>query len=197
MQVDGVKDRLTAALGIDLLYIHDPELTRYNVQVEAMTLTASPSDLCSLEVSPTFIHKRQRRLQGTSSVTLKVVGKGLTAGLAVYKDEYRYLRISYSSSMHSVNFQVVNKAKGIKRSEERLLEGTFQTIGFMIYNTETEYRLSYRVGSGNETELANEPMLELRNKDFVGPVVGVYTVDENVEGGGLKAEFQHFRVDHV
>ena len=60
-----------------------------------------------------------------------------------------------------------------------------------------EYRLSYHVGSGKETELASVPTLELSNKDFVGHIVGVYAFDEGGESGVLKAEFQYFTVDHA
>jgi beta-xylosidase len=192
------QERLTAAPEVALLYIRDPETTRYNIADGTFTLTASPHDLTSPEASPTFIGKRQRRLQGSSSVTLtsRSSDSNLSAGLAVYKDEHRFLRILFSHN--SINVQIVNKAKEIDRTETRSLEGEeYKTIGFVIHYTEMEYRLCYRVGDGAEKELCKVDTMELTDKDFVGPIAGVYAVDDSGALGDLKVEFTRFVVDRA
>jgi beta-xylosidase len=203
LQVNGFENvhddkRLTAAPGVDMLYIRDPDLGSYKIEEEIVTLTASRYDLNSRSASPTFIGKRQRRLKGTSSVTLASIDSGIIAGLAVYKDEHRFLRIFFSSSARSINVQIVNKAKRIDRTEQHSLEGgVFNTIGFVLHYTETEYTLCYRVGDGVEKELCKIDAMELSDKDFVGPIVGVYAVDEGGASGDLKAMFTNLVVDSV
>jgi beta-xylosidase len=191
-----VQERLTAAPEVDLLYIRDPETSRYNIEDGTFTLTASPHDLTSPEASPTFIGKRQRRLQGSSTITLTSFSSdaNLSAGLAVYKDEHRFLRIFFSHN--SINVQIVNKAKEIDRTETGSLEGEeYKTIDFVIHYTEMEYRLCYRVGDGAEKELCKVDIMELSDKDFVGPIVGVYAVDDSGALGDLKVDFTRFVVD--
>jgi beta-xylosidase len=190
------KERLTAAPGVDLLYIRDPELSRYKIEDGTFTLTGSPHDLPAPEESPTFIGRRQRRLQGNSSVTLTSLSSDskLSAGLAVYKDEHRFLSIFLSHN--SINVQIVNKAKGIDHTETRSLEGEeYESIGFEIRYTEMEYRLCYRVGDGAEKVLCKVDTMELSDKDFVGPIVGLYAVDDSGALGDLKVEFTRFVVD--
>jgi beta-xylosidase len=205
VHLDGFADvqehaRLTAAPSTDLLYIHDPELSRYKVSDRVITLIASSHDLTAAEASPTFIGKRQRRLEGKSSVTIlnssqNFSGTLFSAGLAVYKDEHRLLRAFYYSQSHSVKLQVLNKAKDIDRSEEHKIEGKFESLRFLIQYTEMEYKVSYGVNGADMIELGKVETLELSDKDFVGPIVGVCAVSEDKASETLEVSFEDFVVD--
>jgi beta-xylosidase len=202
-------ERLTAAPGVDMLYIRDPDLESYEIEDGVLTLIASPHNLNSRSASPTFIGKRQRRVQGTSSVTLKSIEPGVTAGLAVYKDECRFICMWFSPSCHSIYVQIVNTAKDVHRSETHSLEGQeHKTISFLIHYTESEYTLCYRVDDREEEELCKVDTMVLSDKDFVGPIVGVWATDDELslsvrntdkhDGGArghLKAMFTGFDVD--
>ncbi|KAF1945317.1 hypothetical protein EJ02DRAFT_500823 [Clathrospora elynae] len=189
--------RLTAVPGVDLLYIHDPELSRYSVSDQIIALAASPHDLTSAEASPTFIGKRQRRLEGTSSVKLlqSQTGTSVLAGLAIYKDETRFIRIFYSSQSLTINVQTINKAKGIERTVQHELENEFGVLKLEIKYTEMEYTLSYAIDDGDVRELSKVPTLELSDKDFVGPIVGLYAVQESYANGDDQIIFKNFVVD--
>ncbi|OSS46878.1 hypothetical protein B5807_08992 [Epicoccum nigrum] len=189
--------RLTAARDVDLLYIRDPKLARYSLSSGSDTyeLTASPHDLDAPDASPTFIGKRQRRIEGASSAVLATTSSPAKAGLAVYKDEHRFLRLFHTASPahnHKVVLQTVNKAKQINRSVEHQLDHTPNNLQFTFSYTEHEYRASIVVDGGEVVELGRVDAVELSGKDFVGPVVGVFAVGE---GEGEKVRFGGFMVD--
>jgi beta-xylosidase len=201
LSVPGVQlgdgERLEASAGSDLLYIRDPDLSRY-----ANELIASAHDFTSSDASPTFVGKRQRLMEGASSVVLNSISTQSTqpaavkAGLAVYKDEHRFFRISYSAPAHKVVFQVFNKAKQIDRSAEHELEGSsgsIKALKFVITYTEKEYRAYFSVGEGETIELGRADAMELSAKDFVGPIIGMFVVGED----GAKAKFDDLVVDRA
>jgi hypothetical protein len=206
LHVEGLGDvneheRLIAAPGTDLLYIHDPELSRYMTSDRVITLTASPYDISAPEESPTFIGKRQRRLEGASSVTLltphhQAVALSLVAGLVVYKDEHRWLRIYHAPSANTIRLQIFNKAKGIDRSMTQRI-GSFDKLRLVLKYTEMEYTASYGTDGGDVKELGKVQTKDLSDKDFVGPIIGVYTVYPNRDNleGSLEARFEDFVVD--
>jgi beta-xylosidase len=201
--VEGFEDvreqaRLTSTPGADMLYIHDPVLERYRISDRDISLTASPHDLTAPEESPSFMGKRQRQLDGTSSVTLRNPrchsdSAKLIAGLAVYKDELRWLRISYTPFTRIVTLQVSNKAQGIDRSIKHEIKDDFEKLMFVLDYTEIEYVVKYKVDGGEVKELGKVQTMELSDKDFVGPVIGVCVVSEESE----EVEFENFVVDGV
>jgi beta-xylosidase len=202
LHVEGFKDikenaRLTAAPGTDLLYTHDPELSRYKISDRAITLTASPHDLSSPEASPSFIGKRQRRLEGRSIVTLLNATQktSASASLAVYKDEHRWLRISHASATNTIQLQVVNKAQGIDRTTEQKVDGTFEKLQFVLQYTERQYIASYSLDGGKLTLLGNVETIELSDKDFVGPIIGICAVAEGAPEEDVQISFEEFVVD--
>jgi beta-xylosidase len=189
--------RLTAVSGTDMLYIHNPVPSRYQISDHGiLKLTASPHDLTAPHESPTFIGKRQRRIEGSSSVTLlnpcsssSSPSSNLTASLALYKDELRWLRILYTPATHTVTLQILNKAQGIERSINKEIRKEFEKLAFLLEYTEMEYTAFYRVDGGEGMEVGRIKTGELSDKDFVGPIVGVCVV------GHGEVEFEDFVVD--
>jgi beta-xylosidase len=197
VQPKEIKELATSA-GSDLLYIRDPDLSRYAFPTGSYELTASAHDFTSPDASPTFIGKRQRLMEGASRVFLNnrssLSGSAVeSAGLAVYKDEHRFLRISYSYPANKVVFQAYNKAKQVDRSAEHQLEGSFGDLQFAITYTEKEYRAYFSVDGGEAVELGKAETMELSAKDFVGPIIGVFAISKDDSAG--KARFQNFVVD--
>jgi beta-xylosidase len=205
LHVDGFENikehaRLTAAPGTDLLHIHDPELSRYKISDRVITLTGSTHDLSSPEASPSFIGKRQRRLEGRSTVTLlkttqKTLASPHVASLAVYKDEHRWLHISHALSADTIQFRVVNKAQGIDRTTEQKINHKFEKLKFVLQYTEMEYIASYSVGGGELKNLGNAETIELSDKDFVGPVIGICAVGKSTPEKDMEISFEDFVVD--
>ncbi|MBE3050349.1 family 43 glycosylhydrolase [Candidatus Bathyarchaeota archaeon] len=185
----------SAAPGVDLVYIRDPDLGRYETSVDgAVTLTPSSTELSHQEDSPTFIGKRQRRLDGESSVTLHPAAPwadaGVRAGIAVYKDEHRYLSLVLDASSSEIVFELRNGAKEVERGERRAVGAG--GVALRIEYTEKEYRLWYAVGAGEATCLGVVDTLEMTGPDFVGPVIGAFAVAKvegvRVECTGLSVE---------
>lgn len=171
----------SAVPGVDLVYIRDPDLSRYNISDGGRTVVLTPSstDLSHPEASPTFIGKRQRRLVGESSVTIRHSGPscaatGVRAGIACYKDEHRHLSLYLDASTSEVVFSLQNKAKDVSRSERRAVDAG--DVTFRMSYTEREYQLWYRVAGGDSVCLAVVDTLEMTGPDFVGPVIGVFAV---------------------
>jgi hypothetical protein len=103
---------------------------------------------------------------------------GVRAGLAVYKDEHRFVRIFYDSTEKAIVFEVLNNAKKTHRTAQKPIQ-LQDRLMLKIEYTEEEYRLLFKV-SGNVSAswdlFASVDTLELTDPDFVGPVVGVYAV---------------------
>ncbi|KAJ4330645.1 hypothetical protein N0V87_009830 [Didymella glomerata] len=196
-----VAEKLDASAGSDLLYIRDPDLSRYTFSSGSYELTASAHDFTSPDASPSFIGKRQRLMEGASTVVLGNMSAStsdsaaVNAGLAVYKDEHRFLRISRSTMTNKVVFQVFNKAKQVDRSAEHQLEGSFKDIKFTIAYTEKEYHAYFSVNGEEAVEIGRAEAMELSAKDFVGPIVGVFAISKDDSAG--KTRFDSFVVDNA
>lgn len=179
---------LCAAPNADLLYIRDPDLSKYDISNSGtqVTLTASKTDLSHPTLSPTFVGKRQRRLSGESTVTFRrpsgvSESARLKAGLACYKDEHRYARVFYQPSTSEIVFQLVNNAQKTTMTKRRTIH-LFEELTLQMTYTEQGYRLSYRDERGSEegfTHIASLDALALTDTDFVGPVIGVFAVSED------------------
>jgi beta-xylosidase len=201
IQLEGFADvdeenRLGAAMGVDWMWIRDPEMERYEIGEREVRLRASRHDFTAARASPTFVGKRQRRLEGRSGVTLirSEEAHGV-AGLAVYKDEHRFLLLSYSSSASSVSLRVLNKAQGIDRTLQHDVASAFEKMNFVLEYTETEYKASYSLDEGVLKELGVVRTRELSDKDFVGPIVGVVAVNEGASSHEVDVRFENFVVD--
>ena len=207
--------KLTAVPGVDWLYIHDPIPSRYNISSptssssdQSISLAPSSHDLTEANASPTFLGKRQRSLHGTSRVTHlrsadTPTGK-FTTGLGVYKYEHRffYIAVQYQAGKKvGIVAKVVNKARGNDRGQERKLEQVEAEANEMVFEikyTETAYTLSYTVGGGEVKDWFTVEAREMSDKDFVGPIVGVFAVleeDEEGEKESGRVEFKEFKVD--
>jgi beta-xylosidase len=186
LNIQSGSPRLTAMPMVDFLYIRDAKLDNYTVCHEGanVTIKSTNVDLDHKSDSPSFVGKRQRLLQGTSRVTMEAGSQDwahdLRAGLAVYKDEHRFARIFYDSTKKAVVCEVLNNAKKIHRIEERA-KAIHDRIIFRIEYTEQEYRLSWADQSASFQVLMALDTLELTDPDFVGPVIGVFALSDDIQ----------------
>lgn len=190
-------DQITSKPNVDYLYIRDVDLSLYMYDDSKGTikLTAANIDLSHPTDSPTFVGKRQRQLGGASSVTVRLddQAQGLQAGLAIYKDEHRYIRIFYDSSKKAVLAEKKNEAKKLHQVIQSESISPTGSVDFQIEYAETFYRLSYRV-TGDWNQVMDLDTLEMTDPDFVGPVVGIFAVagQGSIE---VKVEFLSLRID--
>ncbi|KXJ95059.1 putative xylosidase/arabinosidase [Microdochium bolleyi] len=181
----------------DVVYIRDADRSRYTVSEDGseFSLKASELDLVEPRKSPTFLSKRQRLLDGKSSVTVRDVASipadaVSKVGLAVYKDELRWFRIFLNPVAKAVQFELVNKGKELTRSAEHKLDKLDGDLFLQISYTEKEYELAFRLGQGELTTLFKTDVLDLTDPDFVGPVIGASVVgkDHVVKFSGFSVE---------
>lgn len=206
LHVQGLPDvreheRLIAVTGTNMLYIRDPDLSRYKISGGNISLIPSEHDLASSEASPTFVGKRQRRLEGASSVTLLKVGlemgSSLQVSLVVYKDEHRWLRITYSLANSAIGLEVLNKGRHISYTSGSEIDTNFEKLTLRLEYTELEYTVLYSLDGGptrNLTGLGKVSTMELSNKDFTGPIIGVHAVCEK-GSENFKVHFEDFVTD--
>lgn len=193
---------LKAKPTVDFVYIRDVDLGKYqfsSTPEESITLTPSPIDLADPIESPTFVGKRQRQLTGTSTVTLETGGgPSIKAGLAVYKDEHRFLRIQHESSSPSsaVVVELRNNAKKIHRTtrhECSVRDG--EALDLQLTYTEQEYRVGFKGEGAKEWQtVATFDTMDLTGPDFVGPVVGVFAVSVG-DGPPANVHFRNLKIE--
>ena len=189
---------LTSAPMVDYLYIRDPRLDDHEFASDGRTiiLTASKGDFAQWREPVTFVGKRQRSLDGTSTVLMhKPSGPAVTgfkAGLAYYKDEYRYMKLFYDFSGSAMVLEVVSYAKQIFTTVKHQIQLEGITALRMEYK-ERFCKFSYR--KGGEAEWESFEVLDtlcMTAPDFVGPVIGIFAT-ANADGG--KVQFEDLEIE--
>lgn len=184
------QDSLAAAPWV---YLRDAKLDRYHIQDRHIKLQADPVEFTSPDESITFVGQRQRRLEGTATVTVykPQPSTSVRAGLALYKDEHRFLTIEYNFHMQQVIFNGLNQAKSFSQSETRSVE-IQDLMSFRISYTETSLQFFFRVDEADWRDLATVDTALLTDYDFTGPVIGIFAI-----GDDIAVEFGDFEVDAV
>jgi beta-xylosidase len=190
--------RLTAMPMVDYLYIRDARLEDYKFSNHGTTivLTASKGDFNQWRDPVSFIGKRQRSLIGKSSMVMQnplANSTSLKAGLAYYKDEFRYMKLYYNFSTSELVWEVVSTAKNISKTTRHQVE-LQGVVALRLEYTEASYQCSYRVGSDSGAWVSFEAVdtLDMTAPDFVGPVIGCFA---QVEAGTGEVQFDNLDVE--
>ncbi|KAK0386546.1 hypothetical protein NLU13_6381 [Sarocladium strictum] len=187
---------LTAAPMADYIYFRDVDLSRFSwSDEENVMIRGGPVDMTDKYESPALVGKRQRKLDGATSATCRPKSgswaANVKAGLASYKDEHRFVRIYYDTSAGAIAYELKNLAKKIHKTSQTSVEEP-GSIKLTIEYEESQYRLLYKIGSGDEVCLGTIDTIELTGPDFVGPVVGPFVV---TGGEDFEVEFRDLQVD--
>lgn len=199
---------------LEFVFIRDPVSKNYNHPEDKKTISLIPTsiDLSSPEGSPTFIGKRQRSLDCTASVTLHLPSSHipsscpLIAGLAIYKDAFRHVSISYhhhpysaspdlSSNSSSTPPKIVVQLTNISSSTtadigEAILPTLPSSVDLKIDATEKAYILSYGMGEADFVTLGEIDTVEMTGRDFTGTLFGIFAIGEQ---GAVR--FEDFEVE--
>ncbi|KAL0944836.1 Xylosidase/arabinosidase [Colletotrichum truncatum] len=177
---------------VAFVHIRDPIGESYRYDGKIITLSASKGDIAQFQEPVTFIGKRQRCLNGSSSARLisfvpsLVTGFALKTGLCYYKDEHRFIRAFLDVDAGKVVLEVVNKARYIHRRTSQTLGEIIEGVGltFGVDYTELEFVFWYSVsnGVGKKEQFGRMDTLDMTGHDFVGPIVGIFAV------GGKEAD---------
>lgn len=182
--------------GVDLLYIREPKLGDHVVEDggRQVRLTSSKADLDQWELPVSFVGRRQRLMEARSEVVVLpgMVAAGVKAGLVVYKDEHRFVRVYLDGGRKKIVWQVLNNAKDVADTKE--VDGVVdaEKLGLQIAYDEEKYVFSYRSQEGaGWTMLCELDHAALSGSDFVGPVVGPFATGEE----GTEVKFENWAVD--
>jgi hypothetical protein len=182
----------------NFLHIRKKDESKYDVQPDGtIFLVPGPCNLNAGHGDITFIGKCQRVLEGEAKVRMWPLSStsGVQAGLALYKEEFRSLRVFYDWQTGEICFEGVNKPREYSAVSRRKL-GFSGPIWLIMQYTEMGYKLSYRLDGTDETVTLGEVgARNMTNYDFVGPVIGLYAVhDETADAASQSVKFTDFEV---
>jgi beta-xylosidase len=178
------------------VYLRDPVLEDYDIESSRVTMRARPAGLNLAEDIVSFLGQRPRRLCGTASVTLHRPqasqpedGVLSQAGLAFYKDEHRFLTVSYDFHANQAVFEGLNAAKfyNVRRNRQIKLQ---EHIKFQIKYTERSLRFFVRDSEDHWECMEEVDTLIMTDVDFTGPVIGIFAI-----GDGGEVRFTDFEID--
>ncbi|OQU98901.1 hypothetical protein CLAIMM_04613 [Cladophialophora immunda] len=172
----GKPSALSAEPLVDFCYIRDVDLTKHKISPDRKTieLASSKADLSDARAQVSFVGKRQRMLEGQTSVVVlspphEAVGK---AGLAVYKDEFRYARIYHELQTREMVLEVVNEPKEILRLTRKGCPAG-EEIKLQLEYAEDSYTFSFTT-AGATYNFDSFDTMDLVGPDFTGPIIGVF-----------------------
>jgi beta-xylosidase len=176
---------------LDLCYIRDVNLANHKISSDGhkIELTTSKDDFSNARGEISFVGKRQRTLKGRASVTLDTHSPASSSknGLAVYKDEFRYARIYIDAAKSEIVQEVVNEAKKIDRSSRKHCANTL-SVGLVLEYEEDSYSFSFTT-SGDQASFDAFDSMDMVGPDFVGPIIGVFSVAAGGHDTGGSAVF--------
>ncbi|KAH7275421.1 glycosyl hydrolase [Fusarium solani] len=192
---DNIPSRLNPT--VDLVYLRDPDLSAYQISDDAqqVTIQASSTDLSEPSAAVSFVGRRKRSLHGEDRAVLTIgqaeSSSSVIAGLACFKDEHRYARVFYDFSDHSIHFEVKNagRAKAICNSTQVTSPkdmgnptGAFD-IHFRLMYSESNLDFTWmtehpETGDTGWVLAGNIDILDLADRDFTGPCVGVFATNK-------------------
>ncbi|KAH8669178.1 glycosyl hydrolase [Xylariales sp. PMI_506] len=178
--------------GIDWVYLRDPDLSKYDFTGRTSIIRGSQVGLDDSHKSPSFVSKRQRCLHGNSTVqlvsTLGIRRQSSQAGLAVYKDECRFISLGLNVGQNFVFLYGSNKAKKFSLRVEHTVK-TEGPVFFRIGYSESRYDFAFRLSlSDGWTLLGTVDTSLMSGMDFTGPLIGMFLVGEG------EARFRDFTI---
>ncbi|KAJ5146579.1 uncharacterized protein N7515_001143 [Penicillium bovifimosum] len=153
------------------VYLRDAKLDRYHIRDTHITLRADLVELASPDESPAFVGQRQRRLEGTATVTLYKPQHStpVHAGLSLYKDEHRHFTIGYDFHQQQVVFKGLNQAKRFSHTKTERVE-VQHSVSFKLAYTEACLQFLFRIQGEHWRELSTIDAAVLTDYDFTGPI---------------------------
>ncbi|KAJ0423477.1 glycosyl hydrolase [Aspergillus carlsbadensis] len=176
------------------VYIRDPVLSNYSSDEGAITLGLTETPLGAMGGSLTFVGQRQTSLLSTvrAEIDLASAAKDGNAGLAVYKDPFRYASVDVDLAAGLISFNLRHTAQEHVVLSSKALEGA-TAVKLRIQSSVEDYGFSYSAlvdgNWGPEIELSTIPCSDMSGDDFTGPVYGIYA-----SGPGGVVKFGSFTI---
>ncbi|KAK0386547.1 hypothetical protein NLU13_6382 [Sarocladium strictum] len=182
----------------NFLHIRKKNESKYDVRQDGtISLVPGPCDLTAAHGDVTFIGQCQRALEGQAKVRMWPLSSttGMQAGLALYKDEHRSLRLFFDWETEEIRFEGTNKPRDFSAHSRKRLDLS-GPVWLIIQYTEMGYKLLYQLDGSDEIQTLGEVNARMMtNYDFVGPVIGLYAVhDGSADAEKQSVKFTDFEV---
>ncbi|KAJ4334937.1 hypothetical protein N0V95_009043 [Ascochyta clinopodiicola] len=182
---------------VDDVYLRDMIADNY-IAVDddrRIVLRATSRELSTPTGTTTFVGKRQRALNMNATTILhhsdQAQGTTLRAGLAIYKDNCRYIEICYEYSTWEVCLRVVSRISEPWINNERRKVPVDAHIEFRVVTTEMSYEFSYRTEKQPKwCTIGNMDVLEWTSNEFTSPIIGIFASNSD----NIKVEFTSLRM---
>jgi beta-xylosidase len=193
---------------VDDCYIRMPNLHDYRWQGNTVEIRASATNLSVSSGTTSFVGKRQRGLNFVASATLSVspqnLGDSVNAGIAVYKDEFRYAQISFNVRQQEVMVRQrrpigSNQKQDLILAHSRCLGLPRSSMRLFVRGTAEGYM--FGIGGDKMSEevvLGSFDAADMTCRDFTGPIVGLFATQSSTQNGRDAAwvTFERFEVIH-
>jgi beta-xylosidase len=184
------EQEIPAKLGHGYVYIRDAVMDHYTFQKDnRIVLTPTDSDLSTPDGTTTFIGVRQPDIECIATATLFLNDLEASAGLTVYKDDYRHGEIFFDPNLAAVCFT----AAYFPPSGQYIITIDIipsDQIQFSIHGGETQYDFRFRQSTESEWHSISTLDTKLMTaNDFTGTLFGIYASGKGV------AAFGDFKVE--
>jgi beta-xylosidase len=155
------------------IHIRDAALNNYSAEAGAIMLRLTDTKLGAMAGSPTFVGERQTSLVSTVNAEIDLVSavKKGHAGLAVYKDPFRYASVDVDLDAGQVSFNLRHATQEHTVSSSKPLAGA-AAVKLKIESSVETYSFSYSAFVGGqwspEAELSTIPCSDMSGDDFTG-----------------------------
>jgi beta-xylosidase len=177
----------------------NPEDYDFSSDNRVIRLIPRTASLSSFTGTTTFVGKRQRLLECTTTVILNPIaeqfpkGSSISAGLTVYKESIRHAEIYYDHRTSSICFSKMNN---LLSDDAQTESQTLQTVGrihFQIKASVEAFEFSFKLEDDGWTKVGSVNTAEFSGYDFTGTIFGIFAFTEHEEAGANVA-FEDFQI---
>ncbi|KAK7424347.1 hypothetical protein QQX98_000615 [Neonectria punicea] len=198
--------KLQAPLHVGDLHIRTPDLSKYQVSQHStglVKLVPSRADLSAPTGTSSFLGRRQSSLTSiaTASLDITSLGKGVRAGLALYKDHLRHVSLAYNSETRAVRCRAVSLDSDKTFSGRLIVEDGAKQVDFKIVSFPTKWVFAAKTTDIKDTdddsgwvEMGSIEAWELAAREMTGPLFGVFAHTSKDEAREVAVSFPHFEV---
>lgn len=162
------------------VFLKSPDLNMYHFDETRpmISITPSQTDILSQAAQISFLGLRQPELLSTATVSLRTARSDLPhhvrAGLALYWDPVRAIRVYVDFASSAIVYNAVNVAAGLEDELRCPINPLPTSVSFQIRSLQQFYEFAYRTPEGQWKVMAQLDSKEMTFRDFTGPVFGIF-----------------------
>jgi hypothetical protein len=205
--LNGIGTKIRAPPNVGNVYIRTPNLSRYQISENGegkATLFPSLNNLSTPAGTSMFVGRRQRTLTPVTTASLFIagLGKGIHAGLALYKDHLRYVSLNFEPSTRRVSLRVVTLDNDATISNGAPAASDaqyvrFKTVSFPMkwaFFVNTRADATLEKDDGGWFEMGSLQVWQIAAREMTGPMLGIFAHASDERADSTPVEFLQFEV---